>query len=89
MVACSDLGDPYVYKADCDRSTGSMDFGDVALGHFSERTLRVANSGNLDLKGELSLSDPQFTVVSAGGAVRDSSQRTHRHCRATHPRTPA
>jgi len=67
MVACSDLGDPYVYKADCDRSTGSMDFGDVALGHFAERTLRVANSGNSDLKGELSLSDPQFTLVSAGG----------------------
>ncbi len=67
LVACSDLGDPYVYKADCDRSTGGMDFGNVALGHFSERVLRIANSGNTDLNGEISLSDPQFTVISGGG----------------------
>lgn len=67
MVACSDLGDPYVYKADCDRSTGSMEFGGVPLGHFSERTLRVANSGNTSLDGEIRISDPQFTVVSGGG----------------------
>jgi hypothetical protein len=67
VVACSDLGDPYVYKADCDRSTGSIEFGRVPLGHFSERILRIDNSGNLELKGDVTLSDPQFTVVAGGG----------------------
>jgi hypothetical protein len=67
VIACSDLGDPYVYRADCDRSTGGIDFGQVPLGHFSERTLLVANSGNTDLVGDISSSDSQFTVVSGGG----------------------
>jgi len=68
LAACSDLGDPYLYRADCDRSTGGMDFGQVALGHFAERALLVANSGNTNLDGEVTLSDSQFTIVSGGGS---------------------
>jgi hypothetical protein len=68
LAACSDLGDPYVYRADCDRSTGSVEFGNVPLGHFSERAVLIANSGNTNLDGEVTLSDSsQFAVVSGGG----------------------
>jgi len=68
LVACSDLGDPYVYKTDCDRSTGGMNFGNVALGHFSDRALIIGNSGNVNLEGHVTLSDSQFTVISGSGS---------------------
>ena len=67
VAACSDLGDPYEYRADCDRAPGGIDFGWVSLGQFEDRTVVVANSGNTDLVGDVGLSDPNFTIMSGAG----------------------
>ena len=67
VAACSDLGDPYEYRADCDRAPGGIDFGRVSLGQFEERTVVIANSGNIDLVGNVSLSNEHFIIVSGAG----------------------
>lgn len=67
-TACSDLGDPAGDGADCDRSTGGIDFGAVIVGAFAERGFVIANSGIADLRGEAVLDDPVFSIVSGAGA---------------------
>lgn len=67
LLSCSDAGDPYVYTADCDRSTGGIAFGAVPLGRFQDRALRISNSGNVDLVGSVALADEHFVVTSGGG----------------------
>jgi len=67
VAACSDLGAPYEYRAECDRAPGGIDFGRVSLGQFKERTVVIANSGNTDLVGDVSLSDTHFIIVSGAG----------------------
>jgi hypothetical protein len=67
VCACSDLGDPYLYRADCNRSTAGLDFGKVPLGSFAEGSVLLQNDGNDDVAGEVTVPDPEFAVVSGGG----------------------
>ncbi|HEX5131177.1 MAG TPA: choice-of-anchor D domain-containing protein [Candidatus Krumholzibacteria bacterium] len=76
-LACSDMGDPYVYQSDCDRSTGGIAFGTVEVGFFSERGFTIFNSGNADLTGNIVLADPSFTIVSGDGEFVVPPQQSH------------
>jgi hypothetical protein len=67
LLGCSDLGDPFEYRADCDRAPGGIDFGSIALGRFQDATVVIANSGTSDLEGEVRLSDPHFSILSGEG----------------------
>jgi hypothetical protein len=68
LTACSDLGDPYQLRSDCDRSTGGIDFGKVEVGFFAEQTLVIHNSGNADLVGSVDLTDANYAVLSGSGS---------------------
>ena len=67
MAACSDLGDPFDPRSDCDRSTGGIYFGEVELGYFADRTLVIHNSGNADLIGSADLSNANYAILSGSG----------------------
>lgn len=77
LVGCSDLGDPYELAADCDRSTGSLSFGEVDLGRVADRTLVVGNSGNDSLVCTIELNDPEFSVLEGSGTVTIAPGESH------------
>lgn len=64
---CSDVGEPYVHYADCNRSSEGVSFGKVPLGQFSERSVLIRNDGNIDLVGDVTLPAGEFTIVDGAG----------------------
>ncbi len=77
LLGCSDLGDPYRPGPDCDRSAGGVDFGEVEVGFFTERTITIRNSGNAELEIAVDFSDPNYSVISGAGTFSVGPLASH------------
>jgi len=67
-AGCSDLGEPLHLSAHAELSTGTLDFGTVAVSESASRTVVVGNSGTLDLHGSACVACGGFALQSGGGA---------------------
>lgn len=62
---------------------GPIDFGDVLIGTFVDRTVSIRNDGSADLTGTVTLSPP-FALVGGGKGVYDQAWSHLHPCRALH-----
>lgn len=64
-VSCIGNGDPLPV---CEVAPTSLDFGEVTVGQFAEKTFTIQNTGGGTLSGTISESCAPYSLVSGGGA---------------------
>ena len=67
-AGCSDLGAPLHLLPRVQLSVTTLDFGTVAVTGANTLTVSVGNTGEADLQGVASLTCPDFSLESGGGA---------------------
>lgn len=66
-VLCTGEGARATAGASCTVSPSDLDFGQVELGSFDDRTIIITNEGAISFSGDVSSLCPDFAVVAGGG----------------------